>query len=199
MSQAGLVGADGLNGKSFPDLDMLPLGTITQPKEDEPDCSYLRYNKTKLKESEQRVLFTLWSISRSPLMFGGVATDLENDKFTLDLLTNEILLTMNSNSTNNRQIIGSYDVNTNLPEQVIWGADGMDDTYYVAFFNIGSVNDNDSVNMMIDFEALGINEKYQQCKYVEAWSNDKGMVENRIIEATVSVNDTKLYYLSECQ
>ena len=61
-------------------------------------------------------------MSRSHVMFGGVVMDLINDKFTLDLLTNDILLTMNSNSTNYRQIKASYDIETNLPEQmnIMW-------------------------------------------------------------------------------
>lgn len=31
FAAAGLIGAKGLNGKSWPDLDMLPLGLLTDP------------------------------------------------------------------------------------------------------------------------------------------------------------------------
>jgi hypothetical protein len=57
---------------------------------------------------------SLWSIFRSPLMFGG---DLpSNDAFTLSLLTNKDVLAVHSGSTNNRQLFRQNDL-------VAWVAD----------------------------------------------------------------------------
>jgi hypothetical protein len=49
----------------WPDGDMLPLGRIGMRAERGDDRS------TRFTHDEQRTLITLWSIARSPLMFGG--------------------------------------------------------------------------------------------------------------------------------
>lgn len=75
----------------FPDADMLPMGAIRQPG-----------GWTNFTRDEQYTLMTLWSIARSPLMFGGHLP--MNDEFTLSLMTNPEVLAVNQNSTNNRQL-----------------------------------------------------------------------------------------------
>jgi alpha-galactosidase len=45
---------------------------------------------------------TLWSISKSPLIFGGNVPD--NDNFTLSLLTNKQVLAVLNKSTNNKPL-----------------------------------------------------------------------------------------------
>ncbi|QJX48209.1 hypothetical protein HMJ29_15235 [Hymenobacter taeanensis] len=81
---------------AFPDADMLPLGHLGIRAERGDD------RMTRFSHDEQFTLMSLWSIFRSPLMFGG---DLpSNDAFTLSLLTNKAVLAMHHNSTNNRQL-----------------------------------------------------------------------------------------------
>ena len=82
----------------WPDADMLPLGHLnirTELKDGKP-------RNTSFTKDEQYFLMTLWSIFRSPLMFGGNLPD--NDEFTLSLLTNEDVLRVNQHSTNNKEI-----------------------------------------------------------------------------------------------
>ena len=70
---------------------MLPLGHIgIRAERGEPRMSLLTHD-------EQRTLMTLWSIARSPLMFGGHLPD--NDPWTLDLLTNDEVLAVNQMAT----------------------------------------------------------------------------------------------------
>ena len=57
---------------------------------------------TRLTHDEQYTLMTLWSIFKSPLMFGGNLPD--NDPFTLSLLTNKNVLKVLNGSTNNKQL-----------------------------------------------------------------------------------------------
>jgi len=74
----------------FPDADMLPLGVISFGK------------RTRLTRDEQSALMTLWSIARSPLIFGGDLTKM--DDLTLGLITNAEVLAVNQDSRGNRQL-----------------------------------------------------------------------------------------------
>ena len=107
---------------AYPDGDMLPLGHIgIRAERGEPRMS-------AFTKDEQYTLMTLWSIFKSPLMFGGNLPD--NDAFTLSLLTNKNMLAVLNNSTNNRQLY-------NNGNQVVWTADDSKSTdKYLAFFNI---------------------------------------------------------------
>ena len=92
----------------YPDADMLPLGRIgIRAERGEPrNSGYTR--------DEQFTLMTLFSIFRSPLMFGGNLPD--NDEFTLSLITNKDVLYINRYSTNNRQVFRENDL-------IAWSAD----------------------------------------------------------------------------
>ncbi len=74
----------------WPDADMLPLGRIGIRAE------LLSDRPTRFTKDEQITMMTLWSIFRSPLMFGG---DLpSNDAWTLCLLTNAKVIAVNQSS-----------------------------------------------------------------------------------------------------
>jgi alpha-galactosidase len=75
----------------FPDADMLPLGVID-----------LGRRTTRFTKDEQYTLMTLWSIARSPLIFGGDMTKM--DDFTLSLITNDEVIGVDQNSSGNRQL-----------------------------------------------------------------------------------------------
>ncbi|KAH9772984.1 alpha-galactosidase [Citrus sinensis] len=66
FSAANMIGAKGLQGKSWPDLDMLPLGWLTDPGSNEGP-----HRTCNLNLDEQRTQMTLWAMAKSPLMFGG--------------------------------------------------------------------------------------------------------------------------------
>ncbi|KAF1861218.1 hypothetical protein Lal_00036220, partial [Lupinus albus] len=94
---AKLTGAQGLNGYSWPDLDMLPFGWLTDPAAKEGP-----HRSTNLNLVEQQTQITLWCMAKSPIMYGG---DLRNlDSWTKDgVITNPTLLFINSNSTDNTE------------------------------------------------------------------------------------------------
>ncbi|KAG8366015.1 hypothetical protein BUALT_Bualt17G0032200 [Buddleja alternifolia] len=96
FSAANMIGAKGLRGKSWPDSDMLPLGWLTDPGSNEGP-----HRKSNLNLDEQRSQMTLWSMAKSPLMFGGDMRQL--DDATFSLITNPTLLEINSFSSNNRE------------------------------------------------------------------------------------------------
>lgn len=106
----------------WPDADMLPIGIISFGR------------PTQFTKDEQYTLMSLWSIGRSPLIFGGDMTKL--DDFTKEMLTNPEMLKVNQQSTNNRQITRKNDL-------VVWAADAIgSQDKYVALFNAQSSGDN---------------------------------------------------------
>ncbi|MGB9591195.1 MAG: NPCBM/NEW2 domain-containing protein [Candidatus Kryptoniota bacterium] len=107
---------------AWPDADMLPLGHIGIRAERGND------RMSQLTNDEQYTLMTLFAIFRSPLMFGG---DLPtSDSFTISLLTNRNVLSVNKSSINNRQLLKNNDI-------VVWSADDPSNgDKYLAFFNI---------------------------------------------------------------
>ncbi len=75
----------------WPDADMLPLGLLKHGR-----------HRCRLSQDEQITLMTLWSIARSPLMYGGDLT--ATDPFTESLLTNREVLFVNQFSEGNRPV-----------------------------------------------------------------------------------------------
>ncbi|MGC4065531.1 MAG: glycoside hydrolase family 27 protein [Polyangiaceae bacterium] len=76
---------------NFPDADMLPLGVLN-----------LGARRSRFNHDEQITLLSLWAISRSPLIFGGDMTAM--DDALLALLTNDEVLEVDQLSTNNRPL-----------------------------------------------------------------------------------------------
>lgn len=108
----------------WPDADMLPLGKLNIRTElkDHP------VRTTNFTRDEQYFLMTLWSIFRSPLMFGGNLPD--NDEFTTSLITNEEVIRVNQNSTENKEISFKNGVS-------IWTAKDIENPVkYLAMLNI---------------------------------------------------------------
>jgi hypothetical protein len=107
---------------NWPDADMLPLGHIGIRAERGND------RLSQLSHDEQTTLMTLWSIFRSPLMFGGDLPTL--DPFTRSLLTNADVLAVNQHSTGNKVVYKQGDIR-------IWTAlaDGKGQEY-LAVFNL---------------------------------------------------------------
>jgi alpha-galactosidase len=71
---------------SWPDPDMLPEASLT------PHPGWGDPRQSRYTQDEQRTEFTLWAISRSPLIFGGNLTKL--DDFTRSLMTNRGIIGM---------------------------------------------------------------------------------------------------------
>ena len=106
---------------AYPDGDMLPLGRIgIRAERGDP-------RMTAFTKDEQYTLMTLWSIFKSPLMFGGNLPD--NDPFTLSLLTNKNVLKVLNESTNNKPIFTDKDKAAWMADEPQTGAK------YLAVFN----------------------------------------------------------------
>jgi alpha-galactosidase len=106
---------------SWPDADMLPFGIVEFDRE------------TRFTKDEQVTCMSLWCIARSPLILGADMTKM--DEFTVKLLTNPEVLSVNQKSANNHQLSREDDL-------IVWVADvpGSDDKY-VALFNAQSKED----------------------------------------------------------
>jgi alpha-galactosidase len=106
---------------AYPDGDMLPMGRIgIRAERGAP-------RMTRFTRDEQYTMMTLWSIFKSPMMFGGNLPD--NDAFTNSLLTNKGMLAVLNTSTNNRPLF-------NRPDQAAWTADEPGTgAKYLAVFN----------------------------------------------------------------
>lgn len=139
----------------FPDADMLPMGRIGIRAE-RGDARL-----TKFTKDEQYTLMTLFSIFRSPLMFGGNLPD--NDAFTLSLLTNNDVLNVNKYSCNNKQLFNNNDL-------IVWTADDTKiGDKYLAVFNARDNNEaQDSVQIPVTFKQLGLK---GTCTITDLWSH----------------------------
>ena len=108
---------------TWPDADMLPLGKISIRGERGAE------RWTQFTRDEQYTMMNLWTIFKSPLMFGGHLP--ENDAATDSLLTNREVLYMHHYSMNNREV-------SNRDNQVMWSADDpANGDKFVALFNLG--------------------------------------------------------------
>jgi len=151
---------------AWPDGDMLPLGHIGIRAERGND------RMSGFTKDEQKTLLTLFSIFRSPLMFGGHLPD--NDPFTLSLLTNKAVIGVNQRSINNRPLFSS-------DGKVVWTAENpATGEKYLALFYIAdqkmldrrrvdpdSPVPPDSVKITVNMSDLGIK---RNVKVTDLWS-----------------------------
>ncbi len=107
---------------TWPDADMLPLGKLRVTSVEGGGAP------SKFTPDEQQTVITLWSIFRSPLIFGG---DLpSNDEATTALLTNEEVLEVDQHSSGGHEVKGPYITR-------VWVANGAKPgEYYIGVFNL---------------------------------------------------------------
>jgi len=117
-----------------------------------------------LSKDEQLTMMSLFSICRSPLMFGGNLPD--NDEFTLSLLTNKDVLYINKYSQNNRQLFRNDDL-------IAWVADDpKTGDKFLALFNAQDSVKADankvSIKIPVNLGQIGIT---GQCTITDVWNN----------------------------
>ena len=154
---------------SWPDADMLPFGVVAFSRK----CRFTR--------DEQLTCMSLWCIARSPLIFGGDMTKL--DDFTLKLLTNPEILAINTASENNRELRRDGD-------RIVWAADvpGSGDKY-LALFN---ASDEES-EIAVDLKSLGFD---GAVKVRDLWDRrDEGAVTGEL-KRTVRPHACMVYRLA---
>jgi hypothetical protein len=117
---------------TWPDADMLPMGKLrVTAKEGGGEPS-------KFTADEQQTVMTLWSIFRSPLIFGGDLPSL--DPATTVLVTNDEVLEVDQHSYGGHQALVEGTVRA-------WTAVASNkQDYYVAVFNLGE--ETTSVNLL---------------------------------------------------
>jgi len=154
---------------AWPDADMLPLGRIGIRAERGND------RPTRFTREEQRTLMTLWSIARSPLMFGG---DLpSNDDYTLSLLANDEVNAVDQKATHSRQLFARGD-------GIAWTSDaGGSNAKYLAVFNVG---DKGPAQIRVEWKDLGVPAKRglpAKCALRDLWEHkDLGTSEGYTFE-----------------
>ena len=106
---------------------MLQMGRLSHRGPDGPE------RDRRFTQAELITHMTLWSIFRSPLMFGGDLTMIYPPAYRL--ITNREILEVNQNSLNNRQLFRRGNL-------VAWAADipGSNEKY-LALFNLGEDNE----------------------------------------------------------
>ncbi|KAK9707460.1 hypothetical protein RND81_07G198800 [Saponaria officinalis] len=184
---ANMIGVSGLLGKSWPDLDMLPLGWLAVPGSNQGPC-----RKCDLNIEEQITMMTLWAMAKSPLMFGG---DMRNlDDITYRLITNPTILEINAFSSNNketgklnvngtlvdsdsysrlRKTVQTVEVANSVPEGIrSWVATGRRGEIYLAFFNLNqakTVISTQLSSLAVELPGVNLGDSY---KCVEVWSGE---------------------------
>lgn len=123
----------------WPDADMLPLGHIGIRAERGDDRTSL------LTHDEQYTLMSVWSIFRSPLMFGGDIPS--SDAFTVEILTNPEVLEVDQRSQNGREVYREGDT-------ISWTADipGSASKY----LTVSNIGDMERV-IHLPWKSIGIN------------------------------------------
>jgi len=136
---------------TWPDADMLPFGKLRVTSAEGGGAP------SKFTPDEQQTVMTLWSIFRSPLIFGG---DLpSNDEATTALITNEEVLEVNQHSHGGHQVLERGNIRA-------WVASGeRPGEYYAAVFNLGK----EAAEENLSWTDLGIPGKPADVR--ELWSH----------------------------
>ncbi len=122
LPYAGITSEPGMGEQGhWPDSDMLPLGNL------KPSPGWGKPRASLLTPDEQRSMIDLWSIVRSPLVYGG--DPLSTDAATLALLTNPEVIQVDQHSRNTKAPILT-------PELAVYTAQPASGPgTYVAVFN----------------------------------------------------------------
>jgi len=156
----------------WPDADMLPLGYLG------PAPGWGKARSTRLTHDEQRTLFTLWSIFRSPLMMGGNLPS--SDAWTTALLSNPEVIALDQHSAGAGPVIMT-------DKTVVWKSHAdSGDLQYLTIFNLGSTPD----KLQYSWKDLGfVAPKY---KVRDLWEH-KDLAAAGSITATVPAHGVVLY------
>lgn len=159
----------------WPDCDMLPLGHLGIRSVDGGGSD----RWTRFTKDEQRTMMTLWSIFRSPLMFGGEMRD--NDEWTLSLLTNVDVLHLHRNGSGACQVSREKD-------KIVWKAKDDKGAVYAALFNAGD----EETTVSVSLEQL---ELTHSPRGKELWTGEVITLTGGQLSAKLPPHGTALYRL----
>jgi alpha-galactosidase len=139
---------------TWPDADMLPLGKLRVTSAEGGG------SPTKFTADEQQTVMTLWSIFRSPLIFGG---DLpSNDAATTALITNEEVLEVNQHGSGGHEALAKGNIRA-------WFANGANPgEHFIAVFNLGDTAD----NVRLGWNELGVSKPVAEVR--DLWTHTAG-------------------------
>lgn len=157
---------------AWADADMLPFGRIGVRGHVGED------RLSRLSIDEQRTVTTLWSMMRSPLMFGGHLPDTPAD--TLSLLTNRDVLALRD-STDGHEIVRDGNL-------VVWSA-RLGETSYRAVFWLGE----EATTLRVHTDDLGC-DPVATCR--DVWDDSPVGIDAGWIKLAVPAHGTRLLALS---
>lgn len=160
----------------FPDADMIPFGKLRQRGPFPPK------GESRFTSNEKITLMTLWSIFRSPLMYGGDLTELY--RHDLRYIANSEVLRVNQNSENNQQLF-------RRGNHVAWVADDPDsDDKYLAVFNLG---EDAETPVHVDLRDLGLK---GDCQIRDLWAHQDLGTFNTHFDPLIGVHGAGMYRVS---
>ncbi|MGD1105673.1 MAG: glycoside hydrolase family 27 protein [Terracidiphilus sp.] len=170
------------NPGNWPDADMLPEGWLG------PNPGWGDVRQSRLTHDEQRTEFTLWAVTRSPLIFGGNLTRL--DDFARSLLTNQSVLFIDQYATYSRPVDVSA-LGPGFQDARVWRASiGQpgDRGYaeYFAFFNLAG----EPVTLHSTWQQLGLTGAKHSAR--NAW-DDSTTKESKEISVTLPPHGSALF------
>ena len=170
------------NPGSWPDADMLPEGWLG------PSPGWGPPRQSRYTQDEQRTEFSLWCITRSPLIFGGNLTRL--DAFTRSLLTNQTAIFIDQNASYSRPVDLTH-LGPGFQDARIWratiaepGARGYAE--YFAFFNLAD----SPTTLHATWTQLGLDGAKHSARNV--W-DDSTTKESKQIDLTLPPHGSALY------
>jgi alpha-galactosidase len=157
---------------NWPDADMLPFGSLTpHPGWGDPRLS-------RLTHDEERTMFTLWAIARSPLILGGNLTKL--DDFTRRLITNRRIIDVNQKATQSHPID-----QTGFASIRAWAAESKD-ARYVALFNL----DSEPVAVRATWDQLGL--QPGKHRLIDLWDG-RTSANSGVVDVTLPAHGSVIY------
>ena len=161
---------------NFPDADMLQLGKIAK----RGPVGVERF--TRFTKDEQITHMTLWSIAKSPLMFGGNLP--ENDAFTNSLITNKEIIAVNQKGMSPKEVY-------TRDEKTVWMSKNANKSLNFALFNRSKNTENIEINLSeLGLDAL---KKYQ---IRDLWSNKNLGVFTGSFSAQINSHGAGMYLIS---
>ena len=155
---------------------MLQLGLLSRRGPNGPERA------SRFTPDEQILHMTLWSIFRSPLMYGGDLTMILRDGY--NLITNAEIIAVNQNSTNNHQLF-------RRGNHVAWVADvpGSNDRY-LAVFNLGEDKETPVYVLLGDMRIQG------KCAVRDLWTHQELGIQEKDFSSVIPPHGAGMYRLS---
>lgn len=167
---------------NWPDADMLPFGWLG------PHPGWGNPRQSRETQDEERTEFTLWAVTRSPLILGSNLTRL--DDFTRSLLTNQTVLYVNQNASYSRPVdttpLGAEFANARVWRATISQPGERGYAEYFAFFNL----DSKPVTLRATWKQLGLDGGKHSAQ--SAWDNSETK-ESKEISVTLPAHGSALY------